>query len=112
LPRSCLATGYAAVNGAANMFLFALAPIFYHELGHLAQGSAGSFLDFIADIAREFASRKILARENAADEFAVKELRRYLKRDRGFESGSLQRRVSCELAPNGFGVERAPARRE
>jgi hypothetical protein len=66
----------AASSGAANMFLFALAPILYHELGHVVQGNAGSFLDFIADIARELASPRILARENAADDFAGQQLRR------------------------------------
>jgi hypothetical protein len=30
------------------------------------------------------------------------------ERDRRFESAPLQRRVSCEFAPHGFGVERAP----
>jgi hypothetical protein len=73
----------AASSGAANMFLFALAPIFYHELGHLAQGSAGSFLDIIADIARELASSRILARENAADDFAGQQLRRLVAATQG-----------------------------
>jgi hypothetical protein len=86
----------ASASGGANMFAFALAPIFYHELGHLQQGSAGSWsvVDFIGDIAREFASPKILARENAADDFAGRELQRLEASTQGGQEKSMPDKLS------------------
>jgi hypothetical protein len=64
-----------SANGASDMLLFALAPIFYHELGHLEQGTAGAYLEFVQEIAQYFASRRLLAIEDAADQYAASALR-------------------------------------
>src|ERR1700731_3987788 len=49
----------------------------------------------------------LVASPSEGDGTQVSKMRADLSRNRRFESISLQRRVSCELAPHGFGVERA-----
>ena len=54
---------------------FSVAPVFYHELGHLHDNSFGSMFDFIDDIAKYFASYRVRRQEDAADAYAITQLK-------------------------------------
>jgi hypothetical protein len=77
-------------SGASDMVLLALAPIFYHELGHLSQGTAGSYLDFVQDAAQYFGSKRVLAMEDAADEYAASALKQLTAFRRGHRAAPMQ----------------------
>jgi hypothetical protein len=65
----------------------AFAPVLFHEIGHLAAGESGNFLDSLSSAVNAVIYRRVAAAENAADSFSMDLIRKVIEHRKSARKG-------------------------